>query len=247
MLKLKLLYFGHLRRRADSFEKTWCLERLKMGGEVDDRGWDGWTASPTQWTWVWVSFWSCLWTGKPDVLQSMGSQRVRYNWVTELNWTEVIPITTFNNCFTWSNYNPPLCSTVFTCFLAQIPTHITAAAAAVASVLSDSVWPHRQQPTRLPHPWDSPGKNTGVGCHFLLQCMKVESESEVTQSCLTLSDPMHCSQPGFSIHGIFQATVLEWGAIAFSTHITPWKYIFLTFNIFLLGFSGGTGGKEPAC
>ena len=82
--------------------------------------------------------------------------------------------------------------------------------------MSDSVWPHRQQPTRLPHPWDSPGKNTGVGCHFLLQCMKVKSESEVTQSCPTLSDPMDCSPPGSSIHGIFQARVLEWGAIAFS-------------------------------
>ena len=66
------------------------------------------------------------------------------------------------------------------------------------------------------HPWDSPGKNTGVGCHFLLQCMKVESESEVAQSCLTLSDPMDCSLPGSSIHGILWATVLEWGAIAFS-------------------------------
>ena len=86
----------------------------------------------------------------------------------------------------------------------------------VASVVSDSVRPHGLQPTRLLHPWDSPGKNTGVGCHFLLQCMKVESESEVAQSCLTLSDPMDCSLPGFSIHGIFQATVLEWGAIAFS-------------------------------
>ena len=86
----------------------------------------------------------------------------------------------------------------------------------VASVVSDSVQPHRRQPTRLLHPWDSPGKNTGVGCHFLLQCMKVESESEVTQSCLTLSDPMGCSLPGSSIHGIFRATVLEWGAIAFS-------------------------------
>ena len=69
---------------------------------------------------------------------------------------------------------------------------------------------------RLLCPWDSPGKNTGVGCHFLLQCMKVESESEVTQSCLTLSDPMDCSPPGSFIHGIFRATVLEWGAIAFS-------------------------------
>ena len=67
-----------------------------------------------------------------------------------------------------------------------------------------------------PCPWDSPGKNTGVGCHFLLQCMKVKSESEVTQSCLTLSNPMDCSPPGFSVHGIFQARVLEWGAIAFS-------------------------------
>ena len=65
-------------------------------------------------------------------------------------------------------------------------------------------------------PWDSPGKNTGVGCHFLLQCMKVKSQSEVAQSCPTLSDPMACSLPGSSVHGIFQARVLEWGAIAFS-------------------------------
>ena len=86
----------------------------------------------------------------------------------------------------------------------------------VTSVMSDSVWPHRRQPTRLPRPWDSPGKNTGVGCHFLLQCMKVKSESEVAQSCPTLLDPMDCSLPGCSIHGIFQARVLEWGAIAFS-------------------------------
>ena len=77
------------------------------------------------------------------------------------------------------------------------------------------MWPHRQQPTRLPRPWDSPGKNTGVGCHFLLQCRKVKSKSEVSQSCPTLSDPMDCSLPGSSIHGIFQARVLEWGAIAF--------------------------------
>ena len=85
----------------------------------------------------------------------------------------------------------------------------------VASVVSDSVRPHGLQPTRLLCPWDSPGKNTGVGCHFLLQCMKVKCESEVAQSCLTLSDPMDCSLPGSSAHGIFQATVLEWGAIAF--------------------------------
>ena len=83
--------------------------------------------------------------------------------------------------------------------------------------MSSPVRPHRRQPTRLPGPWDSPGKNTGVGCRFLLQCMKVESESEVAQSCLTLSDLMDCSLPGSSIHGIFRAAVLEWGAIAFST------------------------------
>ena len=81
--------------------------------------------------------------------------------------------------------------------------------------MSNSVRPHRWQPTRLPCPWDSPGKNTGVGCHFLLQCMKVKSESEVAQ-CPTLFDPMDCSLPGSSIHGIFQARVLEWAAIAFS-------------------------------
>ena len=81
--------------------------------------------------------------------------------------------------------------------------------------MSDSVWPHRRQPTRLPHRWDSPGKNTGVGCHFLLQCMKVKSESEVAQSCPTLRDPMDRSLPGSSVHGIFQARVLEWGAIVF--------------------------------
>ena len=82
--------------------------------------------------------------------------------------------------------------------------------------MSDSVQPQRQQPTRLPHPWDSPGKNPGVGCHCLLQCMKVKSKSEVAQSCPTPGDPTDCSPPGSSIRGIFQARVLEWGAIAFS-------------------------------
>ena len=86
---------------------------------------------------------------------------------------------------------------------------------------ANSVRPHRWQPTRLPSPWDSPGKNTGVGCHFLLQCMKVKGESEDAQSCLTLSDPVDCSLPGSSVHGVFQARVLEWVAIAFS----PIQYI----------------------
>ena len=84
--------------------------------------------------------------------------------------------------------------------------------------MSDSVQPHRRQPTRLPGPWDSPSKNTGVGCHFLLQCMKVKSESEVIQSCSTLQDPMDCSLTGSSVSGIFQARVLEWVAIAFSSN-----------------------------
>ena len=79
--------------------------------------------------------------------------------------------------------------------------------------MSNSVRPHRQQPTRLPRPWDSPGKNTGVGCHFLLQCMKVKSESEVAQLCPTLSDPMDCSLIGSSVHGILQPRILEWVAM----------------------------------
>ena len=86
--------------------------------------------------------------------------------------------------------------------------------------MSDSVRPHRQQPTRLCRPWDSSGKNTGVGCHFLPQCMKVKSESEVAQSCPILHYPMDCRLPGSSVHGIFQARVLEWGAIAFSMKYT---------------------------
>ena len=93
-----------------------------------------------------------------------------------------------------------------------------AAAAAAKSLQSRPTLcdPIRRQPTRLPRPWDSPGKNTGVGCHFLLQCMKVKTESEVTQSCPTRSDLINCSLPGSSVHGIFQARTLEWGAIAFS-------------------------------
>ena len=88
----------------------------------------------------------------------------------------------------------------------------------VASVVSNSVRPHRRQPTRLRRPWDSSGKNTGVGCHFLIQCIKVKSETEVAQSCPTVRDHMDCSLPGSSAHGIFQARVLEWIAIAFSIY-----------------------------
>ena len=89
--------------------------------------------------------------------------------------------------------------------------------------MSDPVRPHRWQPTGLPHPWDSPGKNTGVGCHFLLQCMKGKSESEVAQSCPTLRDPMDCSLPGSSVHGIFQARVLEWGETQLCLKEYQWR------------------------
>ena len=82
MLKLKLQCFGHLMQRTDSFEKTLMLERLKVGGGGDDRGWDAWMACPTQWTWVWVNSGSWWWTGRPGVLQFTGSQRDRQDWVT---------------------------------------------------------------------------------------------------------------------------------------------------------------------
>ena len=85
-LMLKLQYSGHLMQRTDSLKRPWCWERLKVG-EGDDRGWDGWMASQTQWTWVWVNFGSWWWTGRPGVLQSRGSQRVRHDWATELNWS----------------------------------------------------------------------------------------------------------------------------------------------------------------
>ena len=101
--------------------------------------------------------------------------------------------------------------------------------------MSDSVRPQRWQPTRLPHPWDSPGQNTGVGCHFLLQCMKVKSESEVAQSCPTLLYPMDCSLPGSSAHRIFQARVLEWVAIAFSITMVQFSSIQSLSRVHLFG------------
>ena len=89
MLKLKLQYFGHLMWRATHLKRPWYWERLKVGGEGDDRGWDGWMASPTRWTWVWVNSGSWWWTGMPGVLQFIGSQRAGHDWDTELNWTEL--------------------------------------------------------------------------------------------------------------------------------------------------------------
>ena len=105
-------------------------------------------------------------------------------------------------------------------------------------MVSDSVRPRRRQPTRLPHPWDSPGKNTGVGCHFLLQCRKVKSENEVAQSCPTLRDPMDCSLPSSSIHGIFQARVMEWGAIEYDCvlNLFSWWLYWALSQVFTIYF-----------
>ena len=119
----------------------------------------------------------------------------------------------------------PHSSQVLTSYTTHIHTHnfLTSLSLGYLCTVQDSSVaqsclcdPHGPSPTRLLCPRDSPGKSTGVGCHFLLQCMKVESESEITQLCLTLRDPMDCSPPGSSIHGIFRATLMEWGAIAFS-------------------------------
>ena len=122
-------------------------------------------------------------------------------------------------------------STVCSKFISPWEINIGAATAKSLRSCLTLCDPHRQQLTRLPCPWDSPGKNTGVGCHFLLQCMKVKSESEVAQSCPTLSDPMDWNLPGSSVHGIPQARVLEWGATAFSetlVHLGEFKrYIIL--------------------
>ena len=140
--------------------------------------------------------WRIPWTEEPGELQSMGSQSVGHDWciLAHMHTHGCISLTPggiLNTSLLFSKRSSSYC-----CW--------------VTSVVSDSVRPHRRQATRLPRPWDSPGKNTGVGCHFLLQPMKVKSESEVTQSCPTLSDPMDCSLPGSSVHGIFQARVLEW-------------------------------------
>ena len=92
MLKLKLQYFGHLIRGADDLKRPWCWERLRAGGEGDNRGWDDWMASLTRWTWVWVNSGSWWWTGRPDVLQYLWLQRVGHDWATELNWTDIYPV-----------------------------------------------------------------------------------------------------------------------------------------------------------
>ena len=143
-----------------------------------------------------------------------------------MNYTSPLGVTVCNTFLNTPSHFPPKNpsqlskreeETTEVLSLNLLPFDSCPAAAAAKSLQScPTLRPHRRRPTRLPRPWDSPGNNTGVGCHFLLQCMKVKSASEVAQSCPTLSDPMDCSPPGSSTHGIFQARVLEWGAIAFS-------------------------------
>ena len=120
--------------------------------------------------------------------------------------------------------------------------HNAAAAAAALLQSCPTLQPHRRQPTRFLCSWDSSGKNTGLGCHFLLQSMEVKSESEVTQSCQTLHDPMDCNLPGPSVDGIFQARVLEWGAMSFSntTLLTPKFQTFTFLNCERINFACST-------
>ena len=155
--------------------------------------------------WWWESVEGAMWQRASGILHEL-----RIFWLKN-SWRLVFSSTASRNSIFQTAVDTPLCCETLYCCCCS-----------VTSVVSDSVWPHRRQPTRLPHLWDSPGKNTGVGCHFLLQCMKVKNESEVTQSCPTLSDPVDCSPPGSSVHGIFQARVLEWGAIAFSGNTLQW-------------------------
>ena len=102
---LTLYYFGHLMRRTDSLEKTLMLGKNKGGRRRDDRGWDDWMASPTQWTWVWASSGHWLWTGNPGMLQSMGSQRVGHNWATELNWCYIYIFFSHYDLLQYIDYN----------------------------------------------------------------------------------------------------------------------------------------------
>ena len=158
---------------------------------------------------------SCLTLCDPMDCSSPGSSVCEILQARMQTWVAILFSRRSSRCTDWTGVSC-IAGRFFTIWAArEVP--FNTCYCQVTSVMSDSVQPHKRQPTRLPHPWDSPGKNTGVGCHFLLQCTKVKSESEVAQSCPTLSDPMDCSPPGSSIHGIFQARVLEW--VAFSRWI----------------------------
>ena len=158
----------------------------------------------------------------PSIRECLGGRRMRWgiNFVPQNLFCFTCSFFFLNQYSIQISLPTMLCFTHVKCYNIcsphSMPKLVCCCCCQVISVVSDSVRPHRRQPTRLLCPWDSPGKNTGVGCHFLLQCMKVKSESEVVQSCPTLQDPMDCSLPGSSVHGIFQAKVLGWVAIAFS-------------------------------
>ena len=135
--------------------------------------------------------WKIAWTEEPGRLQSMGSQRVRHDWVTKHSTAHLDAWRVWRKLWVTDKWNEPkwgflAFSTLMHC---ADKSQCCCCCCCVASVMSDSVRPHRRQPIRLPRPWDSPGKNTGVGCRFLLWCMKVKSESEVAQSCPTLATP----------------------------------------------------------
>ena len=190
--------------------KSWLIGKdpdagkdLKAGGEGENRGWDGWMASPTQWTWVWASSGRRWRTGKPGMLQSTKSQRVRHDW--EMN----------------NNYVPRTVLTLLLLLLSHFSRVRLCATPETASYQAPLSLGFSRQEHWSGLPFPSPMHES-------------ESESEVAQSCQTLNDLMHCSLPGSSVHGIFQARVLEWGAIAFSgsntrvwgiirTHKKLWK------------------------
>ena len=167
------------------WERPWCWERLRAGGKGDDRGWDGWVASLTQWTWVWANSRRWWKTGKPGMLQSRSSQSVRQNWATEQQLSELLktPVVfhMFGLCdllpisFKSLQFNSAAPDTIPKSPLQsreQCPSnshYILYMCMLNCSVMSNSLWSHGLSPTRLLCPWDSPGKNTGVGCHFLLQ------------------------------------------------------------------------------
>ena len=161
------------------WKRLWCWEGLGAGGEGDARGWDGWMASLTRWTWVWVNSGSWWWTGRPGMLQFMGSQRVWHDWATGLNWTEALEkrgalylqLVIFSRLWKWFPFMffGCRCSNWGTKQLGAPSTKQAAGVAVcVNSLVSDSLRPHGQWPTRFLSPWDFSGKNAGVSCRFLL-------------------------------------------------------------------------------
>ena len=179
MLKLKLQYFGHLMWRIDSLEKTLILGKLKAGGEADNRGWDGWMASPTPGTWVWASSRSWWWIGKPGVLQSMGSQRVGHDWATELNWTELIIQVELG--LKWTKLQATqfkklskLCRKLYLWYIFYHIILLYDFVTLLYSILS-------------------------INFYVVIHITSVQFSS-VAQSCLTLFAPMDCGTPGLPVH-----------------------------------------------